>query len=760
MTTDPDVLQDGSLVLDQPVVLPEVLDILIVGGGPAGTAAAFRAKELGRAALLVEHDDILKRIRDYDKRKPIKPDFGAGKQLEFPSGGPLVSGLRFDEIDKDEMHAKWRRLYRTCSVPARIGVELTGLHRDGSLWAVKVRNHNDGGDQVIKARHVVLALGGGMPRSLDIPGDVLSVSTKFGGAERFVGAPACVIGGGSSAAEAVIAISKAKAAASDSESVYWVYRGETMPKVAEALAVELFHAVNLNGNVRYLPNSDPQAVIKGADGRHHLRIQVDRKSLPHRPVETVHYEFPASHCLACIGQELPTRLLGALGIDQAVGGPNNRTAFVVTPLLESKLPDVHLVGDMLNQVYLECLSFAQDPSSFAERSHRGNIKRALTDGVLVADAIAQQLAGHEVVRVIVDVSPREAHAQAQPPEQGAAQGPAASPSRLVLTRILEGGAEAEQFAIEPGATTTIGSAGDCQVCFKDDSAMAPRHLSLTEKAGACVVAGVAQTGAFLKLGEDHPRTIPPGAMIKVGGQWLVFSGADGQVGFTHYDASGTLVGRHHLAEGTTLVGRDTPGIVLSPSDMTLSRRHASLAVHGRTLVVRDLHSVNGTYLRLVDGMPLGSGDELRVGQQVLRLSEVSPRPAKRVIEVDTTRQRRHGTGPAMPGAPRPAVHDAGLPAGLAIAFQELGKTCPFAPGQSVCEVAEANGIKIAAECHRGICGSDPIRVTAGHDHVNSMTEDERSTLAEICGVDPGSHRLACLTRPTGPIVVALSPKEK
>ena len=35
---------DGTLILDYPVELPELLDVLIVGGGPGGTATAFRAK--------------------------------------------------------------------------------------------------------------------------------------------------------------------------------------------------------------------------------------------------------------------------------------------------------------------------------------------------------------------------------------------------------------------------------------------------------------------------------------------------------------------------------------------------------------------------------------------------------------------------------------------------------------------------------------------------------------------------------------------
>ena len=42
----PEITEDGTFLLKKPVKLPDVLDILIVGAGPGGTAAAFRAKEL------------------------------------------------------------------------------------------------------------------------------------------------------------------------------------------------------------------------------------------------------------------------------------------------------------------------------------------------------------------------------------------------------------------------------------------------------------------------------------------------------------------------------------------------------------------------------------------------------------------------------------------------------------------------------------------------------------------------------------------
>src|SRR5262245_897380 len=98
---------DGTIVLDDPVSLPAVLDALIVGGGPFGTAAAFRAKELGLRALVIECDDLMRRIRDYAKDKQILPDYGGGDRMQFPAGGPLVRALQFEPIDKDQMCQVW-----------------------------------------------------------------------------------------------------------------------------------------------------------------------------------------------------------------------------------------------------------------------------------------------------------------------------------------------------------------------------------------------------------------------------------------------------------------------------------------------------------------------------------------------------------------------------------------------------------------------------------------------------------------------------
>src|SRR5262245_16928026 len=80
------------------------------------------------------------------------------------------------------------------------------------------------------------------------------------------------------------------------------------------------------------------------------------------------------------------------------------------------------------------------------------------------------------------------------------------------------------------------------------------------------------------------------------------------------------------AEGETILGRaldatirfDVPGV---------SRRHARIRVEGANVVVEDLGSQNGTYVRgerISDRAALGDGDELRLGPVSVLIRMVSP----------------------------------------------------------------------------------------------------------------------------------------
>ena len=70
-----------------------------------------------------------------------------------------------------------------------------------------------------------------------------------------------------------------------------------------------------------------------------------------------------------------------------------------------------------------------------------------------------------------------------------------------------------------------------------------------------------------------------------------------------------------ISEGATTVGRH-PDSDIFLDDVTVSRRHAELTHADGVYRVRDVGSLNGTYLNRerIDEAPLADGDELQIGK--------------------------------------------------------------------------------------------------------------------------------------------------
>jgi pSer/pThr/pTyr-binding forkhead associated (FHA) protein len=83
-----------------------------------------------------------------------------------------------------------------------------------------------------------------------------------------------------------------------------------------------------------------------------------------------------------------------------------------------------------------------------------------------------------------------------------------------------------------------------------------------------------------------------------------------------------------LRDDETLCGRSEGAIRLA-DDPTVSPRHARFTLLRLGLLVEDLGSANGTFVRIRAPRQLEPGDELRVGRQLLR---VEPLPARAAAE--------------------------------------------------------------------------------------------------------------------------------
>ena len=572
----------------------------------------------------------------------------------------------------------------------------------------------------------------------------------------------------------MIEISKAKIVAGDKSAVYWSYRGDKLPKVSKALAEVFFEAYLGNGNIRYHPNSEPIAVMTGDDRCDYLAIRTERRSMTDKPNETILLEFEKECCVACIGEDIPETLLNGMGIKMETGGQSNKKRMVVNRYLETQQPNIYLIGDLLSQAYLEADDFRADPSTFQEIKHRGNIKAALVDGVYVMEVIRQRLDGKTDINVEVTFAEQAEPAKqqlktmvprvvtevsiAEPPTESLPKSRATSEDTAYLVRILPGDVEEDEVPLKLNGITTIGRK-DCDITIADDSLLSDLHASiLNTRDGFFLRDDGSENGVFYKAPEGKSIPLQSGALIRLGKQFLVIEQSGDTTGIIHYDQQGTEIQRRTIDEKTIVLGRDAPDVTLAADDMILSRRHVALSVKDGTVLLKDLKSLNGTYLKVQARIRLEHDDRFRIGRQTFRIN------LEAEIRSD---QRQSGMFPAFPETRKSdlpiqnvqALDEGGAKAvstnGLMLSFAGAATLIGFDKGQSICDIAEKNGVKIVAECHAGICGSDPIRICKGIQNLNPPGDAEKDTLEDICDLVPGEYRLACMAKPTGPVDVEI-----
>jgi nitrite reductase (NADH) large subunit len=96
------------------------------------------------------------------------------------------------------------------------------------------------------------------------------------------------------------------------------------------------------------------------------------------------------------------------------------------------------------------------------------------------------------------------------------------------------------------------------------------------------------------------------------------------------------------------------------------------------------------------------------------------------------------------------AHDETTSEQVEVAFTP-GPTVLAKGGQTVLELAEANQVSMEASCRMGMCGADPVRITAGMENLSPILPAERATLERL-GL-PAGCRMACSAHVQGPVTV-------
>jgi NosR/NirI family transcriptional regulator, nitrous oxide reductase regulator len=206
-------------------VPPGTLDLVVVGGGVSGVAAALEARRHGLACEIVEADEPF--------FTPV--NYPAGRSVcLYPTGTRPAGGLQVTATAKEPLVAELRAQAERAGVVPRIARAERVERAAGHLLVVLA----DG--PALRARRVIVAIGrSGCFRRLGVPGEALEhVLDRLHDADEYAGRRALVVGGGERAAETAIALAESGA------EVTLAYRGavltrpryDTLARLSERLA--------------------------------------------------------------------------------------------------------------------------------------------------------------------------------------------------------------------------------------------------------------------------------------------------------------------------------------------------------------------------------------------------------------------------------------------------------------------------------------------------------------------------------------------
>ncbi|HEX4621032.1 MAG TPA: NAD(P)-binding domain-containing protein, partial [Myxococcaceae bacterium] len=259
-----------------------VLDVVIVGAGPAGLAAGVTAGQLKLNAQILEQDTVGGTIAHYPRQKVVMTS-----PVDLPGFG--VIGKQF--ISKEDLLDTWKAVIKRTGVKINQGVCVSGIQGEPGDFTVET---NKG---PVRAQRVVLAVGRrGTPRKLGVRGEEMpKVSYRMVDPAQYAGCRVLVVGGGDSALEAALQLAKETDA-----QVALSYRGPDFGKCRDKNRKAIAEAGE-KGRVKVLLETEVAEIrqdeveMKGAGAREKV--------------------LPNDYVIVCAGGELPLAFLKKVGVN-------------------------------------------------------------------------------------------------------------------------------------------------------------------------------------------------------------------------------------------------------------------------------------------------------------------------------------------------------------------------------------------------------------------------------------------------------------
>jgi len=258
-----------------------VIDLVIVGAGPAGIGASLAAKDKKLDFVTLEQDSIGGTVSHYPRGKIV---------MMAPVVLPIIGKMHFKETTKEALMDFW------ANIISKAGLEIYDRERVESVAAESTGFHVKTSKAEYHTRAIILAIGRrGTPRTLGVPGEEQTkVVYRLIDPAQYKNQHVLVVGGGDSALEAAVSIAE-----EEGTTVTISYRSDAFSRAKEKNRHKIADAEN-SGRLRVLLKStvkhiEPDKVVINTDDE---EISIDNDAV-----------------IVCAGGILPSGFLKSLGIN-------------------------------------------------------------------------------------------------------------------------------------------------------------------------------------------------------------------------------------------------------------------------------------------------------------------------------------------------------------------------------------------------------------------------------------------------------------
>lgn len=260
-----------------------IIDLLIIGAGPAGISASLAAKKHGLTSITLEQDSLGGTVYTFPRAKIV---------MTAPMYLPLHGKVKLYETSKDELLQLWQTVIaeHDLQIVERTKAEQIIPQKDDTF---KIETNT--GETYI-SNHVLLAIGRrGTPRKLGCPGeDTQKVAYRLLEPERINDKKIVVVGGGDSAIESALLLK-------DQNEVILSYRKDKFSRLKpknrhKILAAEEDGSIKIIYNSNLISINKEDVLIKTAENDEGMLVPND-----------LVYIFA--------GGELPTKFLQKAGVE-------------------------------------------------------------------------------------------------------------------------------------------------------------------------------------------------------------------------------------------------------------------------------------------------------------------------------------------------------------------------------------------------------------------------------------------------------------